>query len=199
MCGWSAVRRISVAGPWFVGRPRVAVATATVMMAAAFALGLWTADVADAAFMLFALPISLLAAAFGLLGGLISGAVGVGLVVAWARIDHVSLSILGWASRLGPLLLLGFLLGDAMDRRRQAEVARARLEDVARRHRDAVQLNDTIVQSLSAAKWALEGGDLEVGLEIVTQTLYQSNRLVSDLIRGAELGALWMGAPAREP
>jgi len=100
---------------------------------------------------------------------------------------------LGWIARIAPLLLLGLLLGDAMDRLRRAEATRIRLEEAERRHREAVQLNDTIVQSLSAAKWALEGSDLAAGLAIVDETLIQSNRLVSDLIRGAQLRPLWMG------
>jgi hypothetical protein len=85
------------------------------------------------------------------------------------------------------------LLGDALDGLRRAEASRIRLAEAERRHREAVQLNDTIVQSLSAAKWALESEDLDAGLEIVTETLGRSQQLVSDLIRGAQLRPLWMG------
>ena len=107
---------------------------------------------------------------------------------------------IGWATRIVPLLLLGVLLGDAFDRLRRAQVERIRLLEAERRHREAVQLNDTIVQSLSAAKWALEAHDLEGGLEIVTDTLDRSQQLVSDLIRGAELHPLWMGkSTPRDP
>jgi len=113
---------------------------------------------------------------------------------------HLGLGPVGWVARVGPLALLGLLLGDATDRLRRAEGARVRLAEAERRHREAVQLNDTIVQSLSAAKWALEGRDLTGGLAIVDETLTQSNRLVSDLIRGARLRPLWMGeAPAEDP
>jgi hypothetical protein len=121
------------------------------------------------------------------------------LLVGWVFLAHLELSPLGWASRLTPLLLLGYLLGDAVARLRRAESARLRLEDAARRHRDAVQLNDSIVQSLSAAKWALEGGDLEGGLQIVTETLHLGNQLVSDLIRSTDLRPLWMGSASTEP
>ena len=115
------------------------------------------------------------------------------LLVLWSAISNASLTPLGWLTRIGPLLLLGLLLGDALDRLRRAEAERLRLSESERRHRDAVQLNDTIVQSLSAAKWALEAGDLDGGLEIVTGTLGQSQQLVSDLIRDTQLRPLWMG------
>jgi hypothetical protein len=177
-----------------LGRPRLTAVTAAALLAAIFALRVAVPDLSDVALLLFTLPIALVAVAFGLRGGLACAAVAeVLVIVAFRLVDHQPTSVGGWIGRLLPLLLLGFVLGDAMDRLRAAEADRSRLVHNARRHEDAVQLNDTIVQSLSAAKWALEAGDLDGGLEIVTQTLHQSNRLVSDLIRGADLRPLWMG------
>jgi len=173
-------------GPWFVERPRLTTTTAAAVCLFATAMLLAGGDTADAAPLLFCLPIALLATTFGLRGGLVGAASAGVLVTVWALTLTPGMTPLGWIARIAPLLLLGLLLGDAMDRLRRAEATRIR-------HREAVQLNDTIVQSLSAAKWALEGSDLAAGLAIVDETLIQSNRLVSDLIRGAQLRPLWMG------
>lgn len=182
------------AGPWFVRRPLIAVATATVLFMGTFALLLSTGPSDDGSvILLFSLPIALLAAAFGLRGGMAAGGASVGLLVALPFIGRTDFTVIGWVTRIVPLLLLGVLLGDALDRLRRAEAEHLQLVEAERRHREAVQLNDTIVQSLSAAKWALETADLEGGLEIVTEALGRSQQLVSDLIRGAELRPLWMG------
>jgi len=193
------VERLRGTGPWFVERPRLTTTTALLLCAAAVAMLLVGGGTASDAPLLFCLPIALLGTTFGLRGGLAGSAASVVLIAGWALARDVHLGVLAWTTRIGPLLLLGLLLGDAMDRLRRAEATRVRLEEAERRHREAVQLNDTIVQSLSAAKWALEAADLEGGLAIVDQTLAQSNRLVSDLIRGAELRPLWMGEAAPEP
>jgi hypothetical protein len=197
--GQNLLRQARISDPWFVDRPRLAVALAVALFAGVFALRLTNRDSGDAVSLLFTLPIALLATTFGLRGGLVAGLVATLMLVLWVFRAGVDLSPLGWASRLAPLLLLGYLLGDAVDRLRRAEAARLRLEDAARRHRDAVQLNDAIVQSLSAAKWALEGGDLDGGLQIVTETLHLGNQLVSDLIRSTDLRPLWMGGAPTEP
>jgi len=196
--GWNPLGPGRTTDPWFVQRPRLSLALAGAVFAAVFALRITRSDPGDAVSLLFTLPITLLAATFGLRGGLAAGMLATLLLVLWVRATGVELSVLGWVSRLTPLLLLGYLLGDAVERLRRAEAARARLEDAARRHRDAVQLNDTIVQSLSAAKWALEAGDLDGGLQIVGETLRVSNQLVSDLIRSADLSPLWMGGGGPE-
>lgn len=195
----SVVAGLRGTGPWFVDRPRSTLATAAAVCLGAFGMLLAGGDTATSAPLLFCLPIALLATTFGLRGGLAGAATATGLVVLGAIARHVALGPLGWLARVGPLLLLGLLLGDAMDRLRRAEAARMRLEEAERRHREAIQLNDTIVQSLSAAKWALEASDLTGGLAIVDDTLVQSNRMVSDLIRGARLRPLWMGDSATDP
>jgi hypothetical protein len=187
------LRPLRGAGPWFVGRPRIAVATAATLFVGTFALLLTTGPESDVSALLFSLPIALLAAAFGLRGGVAAGVVSVGLLAVLPLTGRDTFTGVGWITRIVPLLLLGALLGDALDRLRRAETERIRLMEAERRHREAIQLNDTIVQSLSAAKWALESADLESGLEIVAETLGRSQQLVSDLIRGAELRPLWMG------
>jgi hypothetical protein len=164
------------------------VAVATLLYAGVFALRMVEDAVEAPITLLFCLPIALLAVAFGLRVGLGAGVLGVSLLAVWVMVDSVSLSALGWATRVVPLVLLGGLLGDAADRLRRSEAARFRLEAAAQRHRDAAEINDSIVQRVAAAKWALEAGRPERALEIVTETVEIAQQLVSDLLRDGDHG-----------
>jgi hypothetical protein len=176
------------ADPWFWRRPRAMIAVAAGLFAGVFVLRLTVGGPTDAISMLFAMPIALVAVAFGLRAGLLSGLVGTGLVAVWVVVDDVSMSPVGWASRVTPLLLLGGLLGHAVDQLRLAEDERRQLDVAARRQRDAIEINDTIVQGLSAAKWSLEAGNMQGGLAIIEDTLRQGHQLVSELLRDADMG-----------
>jgi hypothetical protein len=50
------------------------------------------------------------------------------------------------------------------------------------RHRDAIEINDSVVQALVAAKWALEVGNVERGLDAVSDALGTAQQLVADLL-----------------
>lgn len=176
------------AGPWFSRSAGATIAVAVALFAALFVLRLTVGGPDDAISTLFALPIALVAVAFGFRAGILSGFAGVALLALWVWVDDVSLSALGWVSRVTPMLLLGGLLGHAADRMRRAEDERRRLEVAAERQRDAIEINDSIVQGLSAAKWSLESGNVEGALAIVEDTLEQGHRLVSQLLRDADMG-----------
>ncbi|MFP5348011.1 MAG: hypothetical protein ACLGIA_13415 [Actinomycetes bacterium] len=193
---WSA-GGAPVQGPWFRAHPRATVAVAAALFVAVFVLRLSVGTVTDVVSMLFTLPIALLAVAFGLRAGIAAGLVGVALVVAWDVLADAGISPVGWMSRAVPLLLLGGLLGDAADRLRASEAHRRHLVAAAERHRDAVEINDTVVQGITAAKWALEAGNVEGGLEILSDTLSTSQRLVSDLLRNSTTddGDVYRSAP----
>ena len=138
---------------------------------------------------LLCLPIALLAAAFGLRAGLLAAAAGVLLLVLCSAAEQVHLSSSGLVSRAVPMLLLGGLLGDAFDQLRRSEGERRRLEAIAQRHRDAVEFNDGVLQELAAAKWALEAGHPDRGLEIVTRSLIAAEDIVSEMLREVDTGA----------
>jgi hypothetical protein len=184
--------------PWFVRRPKVTVGVAITMYVVIIATRITLGSPADDIYLLFTLPIALIAVAFGMRAGVFAGLAGVALIIPWVQISDIELSAIGWASRLSPMLLLGYLLGDAIDRLRRTENERRRLEASARRQRDAIEINDTIVQGLSASKWALESGDLDQGLTIVSDTLTLGHRLVSELIRDADMQHSWSG-PQEKP
>ena len=65
------------------------------------------------------------------------------------------------------------------------EVERNRLATVAQRHHDAVVVQERMVQDLVAAKWAIEAGHPERGLEIVRTALTEAQDVVIQL-RGDE-------------
>jgi len=110
----------------------------------------------DAYSMLYALPVVLVATTFGLRAGTLAGLLAVGLTVLWAIVQDVHLTPTGWASRVIPLLLLGVVLGHATQRGRAAESERRRLQAAALLHRQAIEINDSLIQGMAAAKWSLE-------------------------------------------
>lgn len=143
--------------------------------------------------MLFMLPVSLLALSHGRRAGVAAGVAATLLVLVWTQYQDVGLGPVGWLSRTVPLLLVGFLLGDASDRLRRASARRVEHEAAAVRHRQAVEVNDTLVQGMAAAKWKLEAGEVEAGLEILDDTLRTGQGLVSRLISDSGAGGRVMG------
>lgn len=173
---------------WFRAHPRLALAVVTLLFAGVLALRLSVGEPVDGYSMLFVFPVALAAVAFGARGGLLAGVVGLALVAVWVLVRDVDLSVAGWVTRALPLLLLGYLLGRAVDRGQRAEAERRRLEVAAALHREAIEINDSLVQRMSAAKWALEAGRTDSGLEALVEAIGEAHRLVSDLIRRAEMG-----------
>lgn len=181
---------------WFSQRPCLAVGVIAALFVAVLALRLLAGDAADAYSMLYALPVALAATAFGQRGGVTAGLVAVSLIVAWVVVRDVSLGLTGWGSRALPILLLGFLVGRATDRARQGETERRRLEQTALLHREAIEINDSLIQGMTAAKWSLESGQPEAGLGTLTATLHEAHRIVSELIRRANMGGSTHPTPA---
>lgn len=173
---------------WFRRRPPLTWATAGVLFAGIFALRMSGGTVEDAYSMLYVFPVALVAVAFGRRAGGAAGVLAVGLIVVWAVTQDVGLDPLGWASRVLPILLLGLLLGDATDRLRRIESARQRLQSAALLHREAIEINDSLVQGMVAAKWSLEAGNVDTGLSTLNATIAQAHELVSGLIRQAGMG-----------
>jgi hypothetical protein len=66
--------------------------------------------------------------------------------------------------------------------RELAEAAAVRLHDRIARQREAMELNDTIVQGLVAAKYAAQLGRHAAAAGTVERTLERAQRLVADLM-----------------
>jgi glucose-6-phosphate-specific signal transduction histidine kinase len=158
-----------------------------VLFVAVFVLRIVEGNPVEVYSMFYVLPVALAATAFGQRGGLTAAALAGALVVSWALVRDVSLSPVGWVTRLAPILLLGLLLGRATDRARRAEHDRRRLERTALLHRQAIEINDTLVQRMAAAKWSLEAGQTEAGVQALTTAVHEAQQLVSELIRRADM------------
>lgn len=182
--------------PWFRRRPGLAISVAVSLYAAVVGLR-WLVATPEPIMLLFCFPIALLAVAFGLRVGLLAGVGGIALLALWTSEHGADLSFWGWVTRAAPMLLLGGLLGHAADQLRRSEAERNRLMAAAQRHRDAVEFNDRVVQELAAAKWALEAGNPDRGLDVVANTLNAAQDMVSQMLRDAdaEVG----GRPGRRP
>lgn len=182
--------------PWFRSRPRETLLVAGALFVLVFALRLSVPGTELAVSLLFVLPISLLALARGVRAGLAAGLLAALLLAVWIRTAGVELSVLAWATRLVPLILTGLLLGDASDRLNRSEARRIALELAAERHAQAAEINDTLVQGMSSAKWSLETGDVEGGIRTLRETIGMGQQLVSELLReSAPLSTL--GHPSR--
>ncbi|MFG1912331.1 hypothetical protein [Kribbella sp. NPDC048928] len=171
--------------PWFRQHPRLVLMVAGVLFAGVLVLRLFAGDAVDATTLLFTLPVALIAVAFGVRAGLTAGLLAVALIVVWAVATGTALSPVGWIARCLPEVLLGLLLGDAAQRVRRAEEERRRVESAALLYREAIEINDSIVQGMAAARWALEAGRAESGLKTLEDTIVQAQELVSGLIRQA--------------
>lgn len=143
-------------------------------------------DAAVAVSMLYTLPVSLVAMTWGRLAGVGAAVLAVALMGVWVLVANVDLSWVGWLSRAVPLVLIGFLLGDAGQRLGRAEHERVWAEEREQRHRQGVEINDSLIQGMAAAKWSLESGNLSAGLTILDDTIRRGQSLVSELIRDAE-------------
>lgn len=184
----ATLRVARVREPWFRERPYFTVAVSVVLFVAIFVIRLLAGDIRDGYSMLYTLPVALLATAFGRKAGFVAGLVAMSLVVVWVVVDDVPMRPMGWISRFLPMLLLGVLLGDASDRLRRGEEERVQLAAAARLHREAIEINDSLVQGMAAAKWSFEAGRTETGLQTLEETIALGHQLVSGLIRDAGLG-----------
>jgi hypothetical protein len=169
-------------------RSVVVLAVAAALFLAVLAMRMTVGDAEDAYSMFYVLPVALVATWFGMRSGAAAGLVAIGLIVLWAVARDVALTPTGWGSRVVPILLLGVLLGEASDRIRRVEAERQAAAAAARLHREAIEINDSLVQGMAAAKWSLEAGQTDAGLKTLNDTITRAHDLVSGLIREAGLG-----------
>jgi glucose-6-phosphate-specific signal transduction histidine kinase len=177
-------------GPWFRARPCLAIVVALALFVGAGLVGLRSADARDATIVVVVLPVALLAVTFGRRGG-VGGACGVlAMLVTW-QVAPGKVSGATWAGATA-VVLLGQLLGSAIEGLlateqavRLAESRRLRAENAAQRLHEAAAVNDTMVQSVAVAKWALEAGDERRAIEVLDHAVEEGQRIVSDLLRAA--------------
>lgn len=183
-------RRQSDGGPfpWYRSHSRGAILIAIALFAAVTAAHFLTDASGEAVDILFSLPIALLAMAFGLRGGLVGAAVGFSLFSAMQLMDSQGdIDVTGWIARAAGMLLLGVLLGRATDQIKEGQrraldehEKRRLLRETAHRQAEALEISDSILQNLAAAKWLVEQGRAEDAIEILTSTLATGQQMVAD-------------------
>ncbi|HWD79465.1 MAG TPA: hypothetical protein VG497_11295 [Kribbella sp.] len=181
---WSSYTR-PMHNPWFRQHSGISLAVAGGLYGAVLLLTVFVGTPEDDYFLLYVFPVALVAITFGLRAGGIAGLSAVALIVLWVVLRDVHLTAGGWATRVAPILVLALLLGRAADRLRLGELERRRIEAAALLHREAIEINDSLVQGLAAARWSFQAGQVDHGLKILDETLGQAQELVSGLIRRA--------------
>jgi signal transduction histidine kinase len=176
----------SLLGPWFRRHPCLAVASGVLLIGGVSLLQFTTGADGEPVGILYALPVALLALAFGLRAGAIAALSCIAVLLAWVGLTDAWLGPLGWFARMFPLLLLGVLIGHASDVQRQAEVIATRLAISQIRQRNAAEINDTIVQNLVALKWMLERSGAEDGIAALDDAIGAGQALVRDLLCGLD-------------
>jgi PAS domain-containing protein len=107
--------------------PRATVAaTAIAAFGCIFAFRLLTDDAAEPVMFLMVVPISLLAAEFGLTSGIVAAGVASALVAAWALIGNPVVSAFGYSARVLIFFLTGLTVGFLSSSRKQIETESSR-------------------------------------------------------------------------
>ncbi|MDZ7678859.1 MAG: hypothetical protein U5K29_09925 [Acidimicrobiales bacterium] len=134
---------------------------------------------------LYALPVALVALTSGRRAGFGAGAIATVLLCWWVLAMGHHLTVLGWTSRIVPLVLLGALVGDAADRIRDAERIERRARRLEMLGRHTAEVHDSMMQHLAVAKWRLESGDAEPGLDSLTAAVADAQDMVRELLDSA--------------
>jgi glucose-6-phosphate-specific signal transduction histidine kinase len=188
--GRSRIRSQGASFPWYRAHSRAAVLMAAALFAGVTMARFFTDGSGEAVDILYSLPVALLAMSFGLKGGIIGAAIGVSLF-AIVELTHSNgdIDATGWIARATGLLLLGTLLGRATDqieahqqRTLAVQEQRRHFQDTARRQAEALEISDSILQHLAAAKWMIEQGRDEDAIDILTSTMATGEHMVADML-----------------
>jgi hypothetical protein len=168
--------------PWFAMHPALALSVATLLFVGVLVLQLAVDGSSDSISTLYVLPVALVGFAFGLRAGILAGVLAVVLEVLWVSVNHLALTPLGCITRVVPVLLLGALVGESSDRIRAARESERFAYEMALLHRDAAEVNDSVVQGLAAAKWLLESGQVDRAADVVDEVAAIAQGLVSRVL-----------------
>lgn len=187
---WTREQTEGASFPWYRSHSYAAMLIATGLFAGVSVAGYFSDGSGEAIDILYSLPVALLAMSFGLLGGLVGAAAGFSLFTIFQLADGVGdIDATGWIARAAGLLLLGVLLGRATDQIKAGELRtlaeqeqRRRLQETAHRQVEALEISDSILQHLAAAKWMVERGKDKDAIDILTSTLVTGQRMVAELL-----------------
>jgi PAS domain S-box-containing protein len=108
---------------------------------------------------------------------------GAGLDLEARRADGTAVPVdIGLTPIGGDVPAVAAFVRDATSRR-EAEADRRRFAEARLRRRQALELNDTVVQGLVALLWQLDGGETGEARRIAEATLAAARRIMADLLR----------------
>lgn len=189
---WGWATRLWMAS-WDVSRqhaPRsraVALGVIVGLLAAVTVLRWFFDRAGESVALLYVVPIALGALRFGRRGGIAVAGFGMtAFIVLEAVRAKGDLDMTGWAAPLLVMALIGGLVGHLSefaaqheaDRRIQAERSR-QLEELCDAQRSAIELSDSIVQQMAAARWMLEAGQSSEALAALGKTVVDGIAKVS--------------------
>jgi hypothetical protein len=122
----------------------------------------------------------------------------IGLLAAFATADQP------YAFLLVAPLPVALAIFAAERRRRlkqllELRAARAELDRRDARRREALELNDNVVQHLALARWRLVRGDVDDARTLLDTTLDEARRIIGDLLEDPGPGTMRRRRPARDP
>jgi K+-sensing histidine kinase KdpD len=181
---------VPAVGLWYRVHPYAAVGLcAGLFVAVGFLQGI-DSRASDAIALLYVLPIALAAVAFGLRGGLVAALTGYAVFGAFSlAVSDAALAVDGWMTRAAAMFLLGGLLGRASDQTTRAsqlalqhQQDRLRLEEQNRRYSEGLELSDSIVQHMAAAKWMVEQGRTADAVDVLGAAIDRGQKMVGELL-----------------
>jgi signal transduction histidine kinase len=89
------------------------------------------------------------------------------------------------ATRMGLLLAIAFIAHFLSRELARSEELIRRYQETELRQRQALEINDSVVQGLVVAKYALESGEHAKGQEAVERTLGSARKLVTELLESS--------------
>lgn len=176
------LKRPNRRGPWFWVHPVPALGVGVALTAAICALRFAVGGVEDSIANLYAMPVALVALTWGRRAGFVAGVTATGLLIWWVLAAGEHITSLGWVSRIVPLVLLGTLVGDAADRIRDVDRTERRARRLEVLGRQTAEVHDSMMQHVAVAKWRLESGDTEDGLDSLTAVMVDAQNLVRELL-----------------
>jgi glucose-6-phosphate-specific signal transduction histidine kinase len=176
--------------PWYRSHQRTVLIVASGLFAIVTVAHIFANGTGEAVDVLYSLPVALLAVSFGLRGGVTGAVIGLSLfAVVELTYGSGDIDVTGWIARAAGLFLLGVLLGHATDqiqsgeqRMLAAQEERLQLAERARRQAEALEISDSILQHLAAAKWMAEIGNDKVAVEILASTIETGEQMVAELL-----------------
>ena len=193
--------------PWYRLRPTTAVVVAVGLFATVSLLQWFNDSSGQAIAVLYVLPIALLSVTLGARGGLTAATAGFVLFALFEIFHSVGdIDATGWGVRAVAMFLLGGLLGHATDRTMASEQMAIdeqqkcwQLEEANRRYAEAVEINDSLIQEMVAAKWMVEQGRNDQAAEVLSATIATGERMVVELLPRRVDACLSGSGPAGSP